>query len=456
MEIIKLNIIPNGVTPVCHASQFDVKRKIRAELFELNDPYTLSGEETVTLNVRKPDKTIVTMTLTNTADNYVEFETTEQMCAVYGENKCEIKISYDDMTIGSLNFIMQVERDPLYQGITSESEIENLQTQVDTAVAVAVASQYDSSNVIFDSEPTLNNDIPYTVTSDGIKRALNKKADLSALQAQNISYDNTQSGLTADDVQEAIDEVLGEIPEIPSTYAASAVTYDNTQSGLSSNNAQDAIDELETEISNIPTSYDANEIGYDNTSSGLTATDAQGAIDEVLGSIPSSLAASAITYDNTSSGLTATDAQGAIDEVLGSIPSSLAASAITYDNTSSGLTADDAQEAIDELNTAIGGKVGKTPTAFNITAGTGITIQYQRCCAFGELKFISLYFSASSSAGAQIGTVPSDYKAKGSTFFPVSKSGGSSLYAYLATNSTSLQSDGAIAAGNYMINGFYW
>lgn len=321
MEIIKLNIIPNGVTPVCHASQFDVKRKIRAELFELNDPYTLSGEETVTLSVRKPDKTIVTMTLTNTADNYVEFETTEQMCAVYGENNCEIKISYDDMTIGSLNFIMQVERDPLYQGITSESEIENLQTQVDTAVAVAVATQYDSSNVIFDSEPTLNNDIPYTVTSDGIKRALNEKADLSALQARNISYDNTQSGLTADDVQEAIDEVLGEIPTIPSTYAASDITYDNTSSGLSSNNAQDAIGELETEISNIPTSYDANEIGYDNTSSGLTATDAQGAIDEVLGSIPSSLAASAITYDNNNSGLTADDVQDAIDETAAAIDS---------------------------------------------------------------------------------------------------------------------------------------
>ena len=280
MEIIKLNIIPNGVTPVCHASQFDVKRKIRAELFELNDPYTLSGEETVTLNVRKPDKTIVTMTLTNTADNYVEFETTEQMCAVYGENKCEIKISYDDMTIGSLNFIMQVERDPLYQGITSESEIENLQTQVDTAVAVAVATQYDSSNVIFDTEPTLNNDIPYTVTSDGIKRALNDKADLSALQAQNISYDNTQSGLTATDAQEAIDEVLGEIPTIPSTYAASAITYDNTSSGLTADDVQDAIDELKSDIPSIPSSYAASAITYDNTSSGLTADDVQDAIDE--------------------------------------------------------------------------------------------------------------------------------------------------------------------------------
>ena len=323
MEIIKLNIIPNGVTPVCHASQFDVKRKIRAELFELNDPYTLSGEETVSLSVRKPDKTIITMTLTNTADNYVDFETTEQMCAVYGENKCEIKISYDDMTIGSLNFIMQVERDPLYKGIQSESEIENLQTQVDTAVAVDVASQYDSQNVIFDTEPTLNNDIPYTVTSDGIKRALNEKADLSALQAQNISYDNTQSGLTATDAQEAIDEVLGEIPTIPSTYAASDITYDNTSSGLSANNAQDAIDELKSDIPTIPSSYAASAITYDNSQSGLSATDAQAAIDEVLGeipTIPSTYAASDITYDNTSSGLSANNAQDAIDELKSNIP----------------------------------------------------------------------------------------------------------------------------------------
>lgn len=34
---------------------------------------------------------------------------------------------------------------------------------------------------------------------------------------------------------------------------ASAVTYDNTGSGLTATNAQDAIDELQTEISNIPT-----------------------------------------------------------------------------------------------------------------------------------------------------------------------------------------------------------
>ena len=125
-------------------------------------------------------------------------------------------------------------------------------------------------------------------------------------------------------------------------------------------------------------------------------------------------------------------------------------------NPPTGSTGKAIAENASDISTLQSNKVNKTPTAFSITPATGINIQYQRCCAFGELKFISLYFSASSSATAKIGTVPSDYKAKGSTFFPVCRSSGSSTYAYLATNSTSLQGDGTIAAGNYMINGFYW
>lgn len=61
---------------------------------------------------------------------------------------------------------------------------------------------------------------------------------------------------------------------------ASAITYDGTESGLSATNVQDAIDELAGEI---PSSFDADEITYDNTTSGLTADDVQEAIDEVNG-----------------------------------------------------------------------------------------------------------------------------------------------------------------------------
>ena len=49
------------------------------------------------------------------------------------------------------------------------------------------------------------------------------KADIDALdpsgegvQAENVSYDNTDSGLTADDVQSAIDEIQAEIDALPS------------------------------------------------------------------------------------------------------------------------------------------------------------------------------------------------------------------------------------------------
>ena len=66
--------------------------------------------------------------------------------------------------------------------------------------------------------------------------------------ASDVTYDNTGSGLTATNVQDAIDEVKGDIPTIPSSYAATAITYDNTVSGLTAANVQDAIDELKSLI----------------------------------------------------------------------------------------------------------------------------------------------------------------------------------------------------------------
>lgn len=59
--------------------------------------------------------------------------------------------------------------------------------------------------------------------------------------ASGISYDNTGSGLTATDVQNAIDEVVA---DIPTGFAATAISYDNTGSGLTATDVQDAIDEL--------------------------------------------------------------------------------------------------------------------------------------------------------------------------------------------------------------------
>ena len=63
----------------------------------------------------------------------------------------------------------------------------------------------------------------------------------SSVAASDVTYDNTGSGLTATDVQNAIDEVVG---DIPTGFAATAITYNNSGSGLVATQVQDAIDEL--------------------------------------------------------------------------------------------------------------------------------------------------------------------------------------------------------------------
>ena len=169
MEIIKLNLIPNGVNPTCHAKQYDEGRVIRFELFDGLTPYTLQSGDTVTLNLRKPDNTIIESSVTATQGNkYVDLVTTEQMCACAGYNLGTFKIVNGSVDIGTLNFIMAVAKDVIADGDPSESVIENL----DSLVAQAVSEQYDSNNVLFDETPTANHGEPYTVTSEGIKEAI--------------------------------------------------------------------------------------------------------------------------------------------------------------------------------------------------------------------------------------------------------------------------------------------
>lgn len=170
MEIIKLNLIPNGVNPTCHCSQYDEGRVIRIELFDGLTPYTLQSGDTVTLNVRKPDNTIVTASVTATQGNkYVDIVTTEQICACVGYNLCDLTITNGSVDIGTLNFIMAIERDVLADGIPSQSVIEDL----DELVQEAVGDNY--------------------YTKAETDTLLNKKADLSIVSIVNDISESTKN-----------------------------------------------------------------------------------------------------------------------------------------------------------------------------------------------------------------------------------------------------------------------
>ena len=126
---------------------------------------------------------------------------------------------------------------------------------------------------------------------------------------------------------------------------------------------------------------------------------------------------------------------------------------VSYDNTNSGIPANNVQDAIDEVNTTTASKADKVLTWFTLTAGTGMTLQYVNCFAFGNLKVISANIIVGSGATTIIATVPSAYGASNTTFFYCGKNGGSGGYGYMI--GTTLRTDSALSTGNYTINFVY-
>lgn len=127
-------------------------------------------------------------------------------------------------------------------------------------------------------------DYPYTNYAKGqhgLKWIIDKLLEIEHMieeshSAENTTYDNSDSTLLADNVQDAIDELDQKIEDLDGTD----IKYDNTDSGLVADNVQDAIDEIQNEIVNMAIP-DAEDVPYDNTDSGLEATNVQEAIDEL-------------------------------------------------------------------------------------------------------------------------------------------------------------------------------
>lgn len=147
MEIIKVNIVPGGAAPVCHASQYDKGRTIRCKLFNGASAYSIANGDSISLDVRKPDNHLVTMNLTATEGNdYVDITTTEQMTAAAGNNICELKIANGGTEIGTANFLMAVEKAPADGGVQSDSEFVNLASQVENIVTTTEYPQLQTIN----------------------------------------------------------------------------------------------------------------------------------------------------------------------------------------------------------------------------------------------------------------------------------------------------------------------
>jgi hypothetical protein len=110
MEEIFLNLIPTGNHPICHASQFDVGRQIKVNLFDGAVAYALQEGDSLVLDIKKPNAEIVSAELAITVGEvYAYIVTVEQMCDIVGRNECELRLKNGTKNIGTLNFYIEVE-----------------------------------------------------------------------------------------------------------------------------------------------------------------------------------------------------------------------------------------------------------------------------------------------------------------------------------------------------------
>lgn len=131
-QTINLNMVPGAVCPVIHVNQYDNDSgALRFNLFQ-GSAFSIPSGSTVYINGTKPDGYGFSYTATYSGST-VTANLTQQMTAVAGEVKCELRVTKGEDLIGTQNFTMLVEPAALDDStVISDSDIP----------AIANAEQY--------------------------------------------------------------------------------------------------------------------------------------------------------------------------------------------------------------------------------------------------------------------------------------------------------------------------
>ena len=163
MQTVNLQIIPNGVLPRVNVSQFDVGRQIQFKLYDGASAYTIPTGTQVRVDGIKPDKHGFSYDAT-WSGNTVTVTTTEQMTVLNGDIPCELRLIKDSQNIGTLNFVLAVEKSPI-DGDTDISDteipaiIELATVQMENAEAWATGEK--NGVPVVDTEPQYENNSKY-------------------------------------------------------------------------------------------------------------------------------------------------------------------------------------------------------------------------------------------------------------------------------------------------------
>ena len=122
-QSFNLDLIPNGISPQVHVSQYDKGQTWLISLFAGNTPFNVPSGASVVIQGTKPDQTGFQYDCTY-SDNVVTAIEQQQMTVKAGKVPCEIVISKSDAIIASLNFYLIVEPAALSEDtVISETDL---------------------------------------------------------------------------------------------------------------------------------------------------------------------------------------------------------------------------------------------------------------------------------------------------------------------------------------------
>ena len=147
---IKLNLIPGGIPPIVHVSQYDVGRPLAFEIYDGISAAEIEEGTVIDIRATKPDGTGFEYACT-WSNNIASIATQAQMTVLAGQIECELHLVKESQEIGTANFILEVEPSALRgDTIISETELPDIidlaRSHEQAAAASAEAAAESESN----------------------------------------------------------------------------------------------------------------------------------------------------------------------------------------------------------------------------------------------------------------------------------------------------------------------
>lgn len=168
-QTFDLDMIPDGVAPIIHASQYDKGQTWLFNIFADITPYNIPAGATVTIQGTKPDHTGFQYACTYSG-NQVTATEMQQMTVLPGDVPTEIRITKNDEIIGSINFKIRVEPAALADDTEiSETDLPLLEEAIEAADEAIQAAEDSEAWAIGErggvpvpsTDPTFENNARY-------------------------------------------------------------------------------------------------------------------------------------------------------------------------------------------------------------------------------------------------------------------------------------------------------